>query len=238
MAEDNYQWWIERFEQTFKTVDIVRLDHFRGFEAYWQIPAGEPTAVNGHWVKGPGAAFFHTVKDALGELPIIAEDLGFITDEVRELRDAFDLPGMNILQFAFAADARNPYLPHNYRRNVVVYTGTHDNDTTLGWYRSLDENHEKAFAKTYIGPTSESINWALARLAYRSIADTAVIPLQDVLGLGSEARMNTPGKSSGNWSWRFRMDDIKSEHIWKLKELAVTYKRAEPDEQKEMPEYM
>jgi len=238
MAEDGYQWWIERFKQTFKTVDIVRLDHFRGFEAYWEIPAGEPTAVNGHWVKGPGKGFFHTVKDALGELPIIAEDLGFITPEVRELRDAFDLPGMNILQFAFAADARNPYLPHNYGRNVVVYTGTHDNDTTLGWYKSLGENDEKAFTKTYIGPTSESINWALARLAYRSIADTAVIPLQDVLGLGSEARMNTPGKSSGNWSWRFRMDDIKPEHIWKLKEMAVTYKRAEPDEQKEMPDYM
>lgn len=238
MAEDNYHWWIERFEQTFKTVDIARLDHFRGFEAYWEIPAGEPTAINGHWVKGPGEAFFHTVKWALGELPIIAEDLGFITEEVRELRDAFDLPGMNILQFAFAADARNPYLPHNYRRNVVVYTGTHDNDTTVGWYQSLNDSEEKEFISTYLGPTDEEINWALARMAYRSIADTAVLPLQDVLGLGSEARMNTPGKSSGNWSWRFRMDDIKAEHIQKLKEMTLTYLRAQPEEEKEMPDYM
>ncbi|MGC9399219.1 MAG: 4-alpha-glucanotransferase [Anaerolineae bacterium] len=237
MAEDNYAWWIERFRQTFKTVDIVRLDHFRGFEAYWEIPAGESTAINGEWVKGPGAAFFETLREALGELPIIAEDLGFITPEVEALRDAFELPGMKILQFAFAADARNPYLPHNYRRNVVVYTGTHDNDTTVGWYRSRDEEELQA-VHAYLGPVEEPINWALIRMAYRSVADTVVIPLQDVLGLGSEARMNTPAKASGNWTWRFEMEDLEPALGEKLKEMAVTYGRAEPKEQKEMPEYM
>ncbi len=237
MAEDDYGWWIERFRQTFKTVDIVRLDHFRGFEAYWEVPAAESTAINGHWVKGPGAEFFTAVRDELGELPIIAEDLGFITDEVKELRDAFNLPGMKILQFAFAADARNPYLPHNYEQNVVVYTGTHDNDTTISWYESR-ETEELEAIKTYLGPVNENINWALMRLAYRSVADTAVIPLQDVLGLGREARMNTPAEASGNWTWRFRMEDLKPAHRQKLREMAVTYKRAEPEKQKEMPEYM
>ncbi|MCD4738570.1 MAG: 4-alpha-glucanotransferase [Anaerolineae bacterium] len=237
LAEEGYSWWIDRFTQTFKMVDIVRLDHFRGFEAYWEVPAREETAINGEWVKGPGQDFFRTVKDILGELPIIAEDLGFITDGVRELRDAFDLPGMKILQFAFASDADNRYLPHNYSLNSVIYTGTHDNETTLGWYQSRDQE-EKAKLHTYLAPVSESINWALIRLAYRSVANTVIIPLQDVLGLDNEARMNTPATPSGNWGWRFRTGDLFPQYRHKLRELALAYGRTEPAAREAMPDYM
>jgi 4-alpha-glucanotransferase len=237
LKEQDYEWWFNRFRQTLKTVDLVRLDHFRGFEAYWEIPTGAPTAEHGHWVKSPGADFFKALRKELGELPIIAEDLGFITAEVEELRDQFNLPGMKILQFAFASDASNPYLPHNYRRNVFVYTGTHDNDTTVGWYTSLSDE-KKSEVRRYVGPSEESINWTLIRTAYRSVADTVVIPLQDVMGLGTEARMNTPAEASGNWSWRFKMEAFTDKQVAKLRELALIYGRTEPDEKKEMPEYM
>ncbi|MEA3309515.1 MAG: 4-alpha-glucanotransferase [Chloroflexota bacterium] len=237
LAEEGYSWWIDRFTQTFKLVDIVRLDHFRGFEAYWEVPAGEDTAINGHWEQGPGQAFFRTVKDVLGELPILAEDLGFITDGVRELRDAFDLPGMKILQFAFTSDASNRYLPHNCLPNSVIYTGTHDNETTMGWYQSRGKK-EKEKLHTYLGPVSEAINWALIRLAYSSVANTAIIPLQDVLGLDNTARMNTPATPSGNWGWRFRDGDLLSQYRHKLRELALTYGRTEPAQREAMPDYM
>lgn len=237
VADNDYRWWIRRLDQVFTTVDIVRIDHFRGFAAYWAIPAGEPTAVNGEWEKGPGAKFFEAVRSALGELPIIAEDLGHITEDVIELRDRFDFPGMNILQFAFASGPDNPYLPHNLRPNAVIYTGTHDNDTTLGWYASR-EAEELAACHRYLGPVGEPINWALARMAYRSVADLAILPLQDVLGLGTEARMNTPGKLGGNWTWRFRKGAIPAKTRAKLREMALTYGRKEPEEKQARPAWM
>jgi 4-alpha-glucanotransferase len=237
LAEQEYTWWVRRFSQTLTTVDIVRLDHFRGFAAYWAVPAGEETAVNGEWEPGPGASFFEAVKNALGELPIIAEDLGHITEDVNELRDRFHFPGMNILQFAFTTDASNPYLPHNLKRNAVIYTGTHDNDTTVGWYRSRDEE-EKSACDRYLGPVNESIAWALMRLAYSSVADLAIVPLQDVLGLGAEARMNTPGKFGNNWTWRFKAGSFAPEQRQKLRTMALTYGRIEPEETQERPSWM
>jgi 4-alpha-glucanotransferase len=237
VAENDYSWWIRRFEQILRTVDIVRLDHFRGFAAYWAIPAGEPTAVNGEWEKGPGEAFFYAIRDALGELPIIAEDLGHITEDVLELRETFKLPGMNVLQFAFATDAGNPYLPHNLVPNSVIYTGTHDNDTTMGWYESREEEELQNF-HAYLGPTNEQINWALIRMAYRAVSDLAVVPLQDVLGLGTEARMNTPGKFGDNWTWRFRRGAISKADRELLAKMALTYGRKEPEEVQERPEWM
>ena len=227
LAQQGYGWWIERVRQILRTVDIVRLDHFRGFAACWEIPAGEPTAVNGRWVRGPGAALFDALRAALGDLPIIAEDLGLITPDVVALRDQFGLPGMNVLQFAFTSDPANPYLPHNLRPNSVIYTGTHDNDTTLGWFASRGRE-EKGKLRRYLGPVDEPINWALIRTAYRSVADLAVVPLQDVLGLGAEARMNAPGKLGANWAWRFRADALRPDLAGRLRTLALTYGRAQP----------
>ena len=233
----NYNWWLERLRQTLKTVDIIRLDHFRGFEAYWEVKAGEPNAVKGEWAKGPGYDFFKTIEESLGELPIIAEDLGFITPEVIALRDSFDLPGMKILQFAFTSDASNPYLPHNYGNNVVAYTGTHDNETTMGWYQSRGDIERQAF-HTYLGPTGEPVNWGLIRMAYQSVANIVIVPLQDILGLGNEARMNTPGTFGENWAWRFKKEDLLQQYRDKLLKLARTYGRKEPTEKRAMPDYM
>ncbi len=202
MREDGYAWWIERFRAIFRLVDVARVDHFRGFEAYWEVPAGEDTAVNGRWVKGPGADFFETVLAALGELPIIAEDLGFITPEVTALRDRFDFPGMKVLQFAFGTDGFDPYLPHNYPRNCVVYTGTHDNDTTVGWFRRSSTPEERDLALRYLRSDGSDIAWDMMHLAWTSVADTAVAPMQDLLRLDSDARMNLPGSFGGNWQWR------------------------------------
>lgn len=203
MAERGYEWWLRRIKTMLKLVDIIRLDHFRGFEAYWEIEAGAESAKYGHWVQGPGADLFQKIADELGDLPIIAEDLGMITPEVRQLRDKFHLPGMKVLQFAFGDDAHNPYLPHNYVTNSVVYTGTHDNDTTAGWFSEL--NHEQQeLVRGYLGHDANDISWDLIRVAYASVADIAVVPLQDVLRLGSEARQNIPGVvGNGNWSWRY-----------------------------------
>ncbi len=226
MATDGYDWWVRRFRQTFRTVDIVRLDHFRGFAAYWEVPAAEKTAIHGKWVKGPGAKLFKALEAALGDLPIIAEDLGLITPDVHALRKHFHLPGMKVLQFAFTTDGTHPYLPHNYEPNCIVYTGTHDNDTTLGWYHTR-EAKEKAAAHRYLGPLSEPINWSLTRVAYASVADVAIVPLQDVLGLGGAARMNTPGKPSGNWSWRFREHLLTPDLRGRLLDHALTYGRKE-----------
>jgi 4-alpha-glucanotransferase len=221
LARGGYTWWIERFRAVLALVDRVRLDHFRGFEASWQVPGDAPTAEDGEWVKGPGAAFFEALQDALGSLPIVAEDLGVITPEVEALRDRFSFPGMAILQFAFGTDAHaNDFLPHNYPKNKVVYTGTHDNDTVVGWWTAgvgdttrteaaVAKEHERAL--TYVGGDGTQIHWDFIRALFVSAADTAIVPLQDVLGAGSAARMNLPGRPGGNWRWRYVTDDLTSE---------------------------
>ncbi|MDZ7706967.1 MAG: 4-alpha-glucanotransferase [Trueperaceae bacterium] len=225
MKARGYAWWISRFRSTLEFVDVIRVDHFRGFEAYWEIPASEPTAVEGRWVRGPGQPFFDAVQEALGELPIIAEDLGVITPAVEQLRDANGLPGMKVLQFAFAGDASDPYLPHNYGSDFVVYTGTHDNDTTRGWYETAPES-ERDHVRRYLARSDANIAFELIRLAQASVADLAVYPLQDTLSLGSEARMNTPGKPSGNWTWRFAWDDLPDWLPSHLNEMARLYGRS------------
>ena len=224
MAESGYWWWIERFRALLELVDIVRLDHFRGFEAYWEVAAQERTAVQGRWVKGPGADLFLAVEKALGKLPIMAEDLGVITPQVEELRDRFQFPGMRILQFAFAGDAEAPFLPHNYVQNCVVYTGTHDNDTTIGWFQSATEVERRAVL-AYFGTDGHDIPWDFIRCALSSVADTAIVPLQEVLSLGPEARMNFPSKLGGNWSWRLLPEALTPAIAQRLRGLTEIYGR-------------
>lgn len=225
MQDNGFRWWTERFKATLELVDVVRIDHFRGFEAYWEIPASEPTAIKGRWVKGPGQVFFNAIKTALGDdLPIIAEDLGVITPGVEALRDDNQLPGMKVLQFAFGGDVADPYLPHNYEKTCVVYSGTHDNDTTLGWYEKVPEE-ERDFVRRYLAHDGSNVAWEFVRLANASVADTAIVPLQDVLGLGSEARMNTPGVAAGNWSWRFDWEQVPHWTAGQLYELADLFNR-------------
>ncbi len=224
MARDGYAWWIERLRTALTLYDIVRIDHFRGFEAYWEIPAAEETAINGRWVPGPGAGFFRAVRSALGEAPILAEDLGVITPKVEALRDMFGLPGMKIIQFAFSAPD-NVYLPHNYTSpNCIVYTGTHDNDTTCGWWTGLPKR-DRAFIQAYIGKRPVDISWEMMRIAFGSIARMAVTPMQDLLSLGSEARMNTPGTSAANWGWRMKDGMLTEALRAKLWELTAVYGR-------------
>jgi 4-alpha-glucanotransferase len=225
MARDRYGWWVERLRTSLTLFDLVRIDHFRGFAAYWEIPAHEPTAINGRWVPGPGAAFFEAIRDQLGELPIIAEDLGLITEDVLELRDRFAFPGMKVLQFA-PSDPNNPYLPHHYQQNCVVYTGTHDNDTTRGWWTTANPD-EREFLARYLGqqPVDETIAWLLIRLAFSSVAQTAIVPLQDILSLGSEGRMNTPGVSGGNWAWRYNPALLIPALRDRLRDLTRLYSR-------------
>ncbi|MDQ5851730.1 MAG: 4-alpha-glucanotransferase [Chloroflexota bacterium] len=203
LAQQGYHWWIDRIRTTLSTVDALRIDHFRGFEAAWAVPAGDETAERGEWVPGPGLAVFYAIRGALGQLPIIAEDLGVITPEVEAIRDDLGLPGMKILQFAWSDDATNKDLPHNYTRHFVVYSGTHDNDTTVGWFNTRGPE-ERFFALTYTGTNGSDIAWDFIRLAFTSVANTAVVPLQDVMSLGTEARMNLPGRAHGNWGWRYR----------------------------------
>ncbi|MFN3704384.1 MAG: 4-alpha-glucanotransferase [Thermoflexales bacterium] len=224
MSQQGYRWWIERCRAAFALFDLVRIDHFRGFESYWEVPANEPTAVNGRWVKGPGEALFRALRDALGELPIIAEDLGIITDAVRALRDALGFPGMRVLHFAFVADASSEFLPHNYVRNTVAYLGTHDNDTTIGWFEKLDAQ-TRQHVLDYTGTAGREIHWELIRLLMMSVADLVIFTLQDVLGLGSEARMNFPGRADGNWQWRFTWEMMTPEVSARLCKLARTYGR-------------
>jgi 4-alpha-glucanotransferase len=232
MAKDGYAWWIERLRAARNLVDIIRLDHFRGFEKYWEVPAKDATAITGRWVPAPGAGLFDTVQKALGTLPIIAEDLGVITPEVETLREQFGFPGMRVLQFAFGSDLNtDDYRPSSYPRNCVVYTGTHDNDTTIGWFRGEDikdstqtkeeRQKEKQAALGYLGADGHEINWDFIRLALMSAADTAIIPMQDILGLGSEARMNLPGRAKGNWCWRFAPDMLTKGIEGRLRELTA-----------------
>jgi 4-alpha-glucanotransferase len=224
LKQTGYAWWVDRLRAALELVDMVRLDHFRAFESYWEVPAGMPTAEHGHWVKGPGADFFETLRRALGGLPLMAEDLGLITPEVHQLREQFGLPGMRVLQFAFGEGSDHPFLPHNYCRLTVVYTGTHDNDTTRGWYQNASEK-VRDHVRRYLACDGRDIAWDLIRLAWASVADYAIAPLQDVLNLGSEGRMNFPGRSGGNWSWRFTETMISSAILDRLGELTDLYGR-------------
>lgn len=227
MRDNGYAWWKRRMTRMLEHVDIVRLDHFRAFDAYWEIPETEPTAVNGQWMPGPGADFFYAMQQSLGELPLVAEDLGIITDSVRELMDHFGLPGMAVLQFGFDSGPSSTFLPHNFKRNQVVYTGTHDNDTLMGWWtdnRSTISTDEAAasreFARRYLDlQDGDEVHWKAIRTLLMSVAQTAIVTVQDVLGLGSEARMNTPGIGEGNWTWRLKPSELAPDHAARLAEL-------------------
>ncbi len=236
IKKNGYRWWIDRFRHMIGQVDFMRLDHFRGFEAYWEVAASEKTAINGQWVKGPGADLFEVVESELGPLPIVAENLGVITPEVEAIREQFGYPGMSVLQFAFGTDPQAPtFRPHNYPREVVAYTGTHDNDTTLGWWSSTarsdstrseeDIERERKFTRDYLRTGGHEINWTFIATIVSSVADTVLTPLQDVLGLGTEARMNLPGRAEGNWNWRFREGDLTEAHAQRLRRLAMLYDR-------------
>ncbi len=222
--QTGYAWWIERIRSTLKLFDIVRLDHFRGFAGYWEIPAGMPTAEIGRWAPGPGIAFFEAIREALKDLPIIAEDLGEITPDVIQLRDTLGLPGMKILQFAFQTDSSDPFLPHNFTRHCVAYTGTHDNDTTVGWYQKAPEK-ERDFARRYLARSGEDIAWDFIRAVWSSVATFAIAPMQDFLGLDSSARMNLPGKLGGNWSWRLDPEDLSEGLVNRVRENNTLYSR-------------
>lgn len=236
MRATGYRWWIERMRATLRTVDIVRVDHFRGFAASWEVPARDETAVNGKWVEVPGKDLFETLKVSLGELPVLAEDLGTITPDVHDLRDGLGFPGMRVLQFAFGGTSDNTHLPHNYVHNTVVYTGTHDNDTVVGWFKAqagegttLNAEHieyERRFCKKYLHSTGKDIHWDFIRAALASVADIAIIALQDLLGLESSARMNLPASEEGNWGWRFKSGALTGKLSSKLKEMTETYGRA------------
>lgn len=221
MRETGFSWWTERFRHILNMVDVIRIDHFRGFVGTWEVPGNDETAENGQWVDVPGRELFMALKNALGDLAVIAEDLGAITPEVEALRDEFGFPGMRILEYAFGGDARNRDLPHNYERNTVAYTGTHDNDTTAGWFASLGEKtHEHCL--NYLDARPDDVTWAMVRALYSSVADTVIVPMQDILGLDSDARMNTPATTSGNWQWRMSaaaFDEAKVERLARLSNL-------------------
>lgn len=223
-AQEGYQWWIERVRSSLQLFDMLRIDHFRGFAAHWRIPVHEATALKGEWVLGPGAALFDALASALGPLPIIAEDLGIITPDVVSLRRRFDLPGMAVLQFAFGGDSGNLYLPHNHHSDLVVYTGTHDNNTSVGWWQSLDPA-EQSRVCDYLGAKPQEIHWSLIRLACASVADTAIYPLQDVLGLDASHRMNVPGHGDHCWRWRFTWEQFGPEPAERLAALCRLYRR-------------
>jgi 4-alpha-glucanotransferase len=224
LRQTGYAWWVARIRATLGQVDTIRLDHFRGFEACWAVPAGRSTAEVGTWVRVPGLELFETVRRELGKLPLIAEDLGLITPEVEALRDRLNLPGMRILQFAFGGAVEDRFLPHNYEPNTVVYTGTHDNDTTVGWSQSLGPD-EARFLRQYVPHGDDSVAWNLIRLAWMSVADYAMAPLQDVLSLGREARMNLPGRPDGNWGWRLKESQLTDGTLDRLRELTWLYGR-------------
>lgn len=224
LKKTGFHWWLDRLHTQLELFDILRIDHFRGLEAAWEIPAYEETAINGQWVEAPGKALLSAISVALGDIPLVAEDLGIITPEVEELRDEFNLPGMKILQFAFGDGPDNPYLPGNYVPNCVAYTGTHDNDTTLGWSEKLSDE-EKGKIYDYLGNPQTSIHCALIHAALGSVANLAVIPMQDILELDSEYRMNTPGTTIGNWTWRFHWDQVTLERTERLKHLVRLFNR-------------
>ena len=236
LREQGYQWWIERVRAALSTFDMVRLDHFRGFQSYWEVAGDADTAVDGRWIDGPGIALFEALTTALGPLPIVAEDLGLITPDVEALRATLGFPGMSVLQFAFGSEGKpNTFLPHTFPRERVVYTGTHDNDTTVGWWNAqagddstrtaaqIEREHD--FALRYLGADGREIHWSMMRAAFASVADTALVPMQDILGLGSEARMNLPGRQSDNWRFRFTWEQLTPDIIQRLRELTSLYER-------------
>ncbi|MDQ3321245.1 MAG: 4-alpha-glucanotransferase [Acidobacteriota bacterium] len=235
MRQDDFRWWIDRVKATLKTMYIVRVDHFRGFAAVWEVPGTDKTAQNGRWVNVPGRELFDALKNAVGDLPFWAEDLGVITPDVEQLRDWFGFPGMRILQYAFGGDANSRDLPHNYIKNSVAYTGTHDNDTTVGWFDSKagsgstrDDSQierERRFCLNYLKSDGREIHWDFIRAVWESVADTAIVPMQDLLGLGNEARMNLPASGSGNWYWQCREGDFSDEISKRLRELTELYGR-------------
>jgi 4-alpha-glucanotransferase len=225
LKRSGYAWWVARLRATLEQVDLVRFDHFRGFEAHWEVPAEMPTAQVGRWVPGPRADLFKTLEKALGRLPVIAEDLGLITEEVEALRERFRLPGMRILQFGFGGAFEARFLPHNFDCNTVVYTGTHDNDTIRGWYATLTDQ-ERAFLLRYVPGADREVAWSLIRVAWASVADYALAPVQDVLSLGTEARMNWPGRAADNWQWRFTADQLTGDVLDRLADLTEAYARA------------
>jgi len=222
--EKVYDWWKERIATNLSMFDIVRIDHFRGFAAYWAVPYGEDTAVNGKWIEGPGKDFFDDMLNRLGKLPLIAEDLGVITPDVEELRDTFGFPGRKILEFAFDSEEANDYIPYNYTRNCIVYTGTHDNDTVIGWFNEV-KPEDKELLLEYLNTEGTEINWDMIRLAWSSVANTAIVPMQDLLGLGTEGRMNVPGTTKDNWRWRAKSTDFTAELAEKLAKLTTLYGR-------------
>jgi 4-alpha-glucanotransferase len=223
----NYAWWIERIKSTLEFVDIIRLDHFRGFAASWQVPYGKKTAEKGKWVPGPGPDLFNAFQNSMGDLPLIAEDLGVITPDVTAMRNQFEFPGMKILQFAFADEPNSPSLPHHFNQNCVVYTGTHDNDTSCGWYANISEK-ERDFCRRYLARSGSDISWDLVRAAWSSVADMALAPMQDFLSLGSDARMNFPSKASGNWTWRMTPQAITKGLVDRLLDTNLVYDRLNP----------
>ena len=226
LQASNFEWWVERFEAIFAYVDVTRIDHFRGFDAYWAVERGQETAMYGEWIKAPGTALLDLINQKFGDLPIIAEDLGVITPEVVALRDRYEFPGMKILQFAFGAGPGDPFLPFNYDRNCVVYTGTHDNDTTVGWFNQLS-NYERDEVLRYLGCIDpQGIHWSLIRMGWMSIANIAIVPYQDLLGLDTDARMNFPGKPEGNWGWRYRPEALNREVGDRLKTMTYISGRA------------
>jgi len=228
MEKDGYAWWINRIHAAMRMTDIIRLDHFRGFEKFYQIPAGAETAVDGKWVKGPGDHLFEALNKSLGKLPFIAEDLGYITPDVHALRNRWDFPGMRVMQFGFGGEQRdNPHTPYNYARNCVVYTGTHDNDTSAGWFAGAETLDASEEALAYMGSAGEEPVWDFIRLALASVADTVILPMQDVLGLGSVARMNTPSTTANNWKWRITEDALQPELAVKLYKMIRRFGRYE-----------
>ncbi|HEY47549.1 MAG: 4-alpha-glucanotransferase [Anaerolineae bacterium SM23_ 63] len=232
LRDDGYTWWLSRLESVLSMVDLVRLDHFRGFQAYWEIPAEDEGATTGRWRTGPGEDFLEVAQKALGDLPIIAEDLGLITPEVVALREVFNLPGMKVMQFAFDGDATHEYLPHNFERHCVAYTGTHDNDTSRGWYASAPEETQE-FCRRYLGCNAEDIAWGMIKVIWSSVADMAIAPMQDLLELGSEARMNFPSRAEGNWQWRVRAAQLSPQLAGRMQEMSVLYGRlVEPTKDK------
>jgi 4-alpha-glucanotransferase len=225
MRAEGYRWWIDRFRAVYSLVDIARIDHFRGFEAYWSVPAGDDTAINGHWMPGPGQDLFAALRAELGDLPVVAEDLGLITLAVDALRQELGFPGMAVLQFAFGSGSDNFYLPHNHTRDTVVYTGTHDNDTTAGWWQATDDQ-TRDHVRRYLRIDGSDIAWDLIRAAFASVGETAIVPVQDILGLGNAARMNVPGRATGNWAWRMRPGVLTDDLATRLRDLTDLFGRA------------
>ena len=227
LQETDFAWWIDRFRFLNRYVDIIRIDHFRGFEAFWQVPAGEETAIKGEWKVATGTELFTRLYEVMGELPILAEDLGVITPEVDKLRDDFGFPGMRVLMFAFGGGSDNFHLPHNYVRNSAVYTGTHDNDTAVGWWQRASKYEKELFYKYIVGfAAGEPINWVLIRMAMAAVSVIAIVPLQDVLGLDNSGRMNTPGTATGNWGWRYSDPDLLNQDLSdRLLEITQLYSR-------------